>query len=74
LPDRPPAGSGSPTGARDRRERPSRGIAWYLANAGYWTSSSTFTQGCQGVMDAAAALGFSEPERSAIRDSGATSA
>ncbi|HEY0190570.1 MAG TPA: M4 family metallopeptidase [Kofleriaceae bacterium] len=33
--------------------------AWYAANAGYWTSSSTFTQGCQGVVDAALALGYS---------------
>jgi pseudolysin/vibriolysin len=25
--------------------------AWYTANASYWTSSATFTQGCQGVVD-----------------------
>lgn len=41
--------------------------AWYEANAYYWTASSTFTQGCQGVLDAAAALGFSAVEREQLR-------
>ena len=27
--------------------------AFYVANANYWTASATFTQGCQGVIDAA---------------------
>ena len=39
------------------------GEAFYEANASYWTASSTFDDACQGVMDAAAALGFSEQER-----------
>jgi pseudolysin/vibriolysin len=38
------------------------GMAWYLANAGYWTSHSNFAQGCEGVIDAAHALGFSSEE------------
>ncbi|HEU5057746.1 MAG TPA: M4 family metallopeptidase, partial [Kofleriaceae bacterium] len=39
------------------------GEAFYEANASYWTSSSTYPESCQGTMDAAAALGFSEQER-----------
>ena len=39
------------------------GEAFYEANASYWTSSSTYPESCQGTMDAAAALGFSEEER-----------
>jgi pseudolysin/vibriolysin len=41
--------------------------AWYTANASFWTESSTFTQGCQGVMDASTALGFSQDERDILR-------
>jgi len=61
--------SGSPTGTATTASVRRAGTAWYLANADYWTASSTFTQGCQGVMDAAAALGFSDTERTALRDS-----
>ncbi len=43
--------------------------AWFAANQGYWVSSSTFAQGCQGIVDAAVALGFEESETLAIRDS-----
>ena len=39
------------------------GEAFWEANASYWTSGSTFPESCQGVMDAAAALGFSDEER-----------
>jgi vibriolysin len=35
---------------------------WYTANASYWTSKTDFEQGCQGVIDAARALGFSRAE------------
>jgi pseudolysin/vibriolysin len=44
------------------------GTAWFAANAGYWTASTTFTQGCQGVLDAATALGYTTAERNALRD------
>ena len=43
--------------------------AWYEANASKWTSSATFTQGCQGVVDAATALKFTAAEISALGDS-----
>lgn len=58
--------SGRPDGAatRDSVLRASR--AWYLANAAYWTSSSTFVQGCQGVVDAAEVLGMAQNEVAAI--------
>lgn len=39
------------------------GEAFWEANASYWTSGSTYPESCQGTMDAAAALGFSEEER-----------
>ena len=39
------------------------GEAFWEANASYWTASSTFQDSCQGVMDASAALGFSDQER-----------
>ena len=38
------------------------GSVWYQANAGYWTSMSNFAQACEGVVDAARALGFSSEE------------
>ncbi|MGZ3441261.1 MAG: M4 family metallopeptidase, partial [Polyangia bacterium] len=43
--------------------------AWYAANASYWTASATFTQGCQGVVDAAKALGYSTADITALGDS-----
>jgi Zn-dependent metalloprotease len=45
------------------------GAAWYLANASYWSSATDFTAGCQGVIDAARALGFSSEEVAALSDS-----
>jgi len=45
------------------------GAAWYLANASFWTSATSFTQGCQGVIDAAHSLGFSSEEIEALRAS-----
>ena len=45
------------------------GQAWYEANANYWTSTSTFEQGCQGVVDAAKALDFSDEEVETITTS-----
>jgi len=45
------------------------GGAWYLANASYWTSGTTYTEGCQGVVDAARALGYSTEEVAALKES-----
>ncbi|HEU5060241.1 MAG TPA: M4 family metallopeptidase [Kofleriaceae bacterium] len=45
------------------------GQAWYLANAGYWTADASFSQGCQGTVDAARALGFSSDALVAIEQS-----
>jgi hypothetical protein len=45
------------------------GAAWYLANASYWTSGTTYTEGCQGVIDAAHALGYSSEEVAALSES-----
>lgn len=56
---------GQPTQASVRRA----GEAWFLANASYWNASTNFKQGCQGIMDAANALGFSPAEITAINQS-----
>jgi Zn-dependent metalloprotease/subtilisin-like proprotein convertase family protein len=45
------------------------GQAWYQANASYWTASTNFTQACQGVVDAATALGFSSADVTALAQS-----
>jgi vibriolysin len=45
------------------------GAIWYLANAGYWTSDASFTQGCQGTVDAARALGLSSDDVVAVHQS-----
>jgi len=45
------------------------GRVWYLANAGYWTSEADFSQGCQGTVDAARALGLASDQVTAIRQS-----
>ena len=45
------------------------GAAWYLANSSYWTSGTTYTEGCQGTVDAARALGYSSEEVTALADS-----
>jgi vibriolysin len=36
------------------------GILWYAANAGYWTSTSTYAEACRGIVDAGLSLGFSD--------------
>jgi pseudolysin/vibriolysin len=56
--------AGTTTTAAARRA----GTAWFAANASYWTATTTFTQGCQGVLDAATALGYTAAERTALRD------
>jgi len=43
--------------------------AYYHANAAFWTQSSTFKEGCQGVLDAARDLGFSTEEQDLLRTS-----
>ena len=43
--------------------------AIYLANAHYWTSSTSFIQACQGTVDAAKSLAYSDAEVSAIKAS-----
>ncbi len=45
------------------------GQAWYAANAGYWTSASTYDEACQGIVDAGRALGFSDQELTEIAQS-----
>jgi vibriolysin len=52
------ATSGSSTTEAVRR----LGRVWFEANASYWTSGTTFVQGCQGTIDAAHALGFSRED------------
>ena len=57
--------NGSSTVAAARRV----GAAWYEANASYWTSGTTYTEGCQGVVDAARGLGYSSEEVAALSES-----
>ena len=45
------------------------GAVWYLANASYWGSGASFQDGCQGTVDAARALGFSQQDVWAIGES-----
>jgi Zn-dependent metalloprotease len=40
--------------------------AWYTANMSYWTSATQFVDACQGVVDAAEALGLSASDVAAI--------
>jgi Zn-dependent metalloprotease len=54
--------SGSPDGAATQAGVRRAGEAWYAANSSYWTASSNFVQACQGVIDAARGLGFSDTE------------
>lgn len=61
--------SGSPTGNATATSVHRAGQAWYEANANYWTASTSFTQGCQGVIDAANAMGFSASEITYLQDS-----
>ena len=61
--------SGSPTGAATQASVRRAARAWYEANSNYWTQSTTFEQGCQGVMDAANALGYTTAQKDRIRTS-----
>ena len=61
--------SGDPNGSANQASVRRAGQAWYEANASYWTPSSTFEQGCQGIIAAATALGFSADEIAAIDQS-----
>jgi Zn-dependent metalloprotease/subtilisin-like proprotein convertase family protein len=61
--------TGDPNGTATQVSTRRAGEAWYEANASFWTEGSTFEQGCDGVMAAATALGFSEEERAAINQS-----
>jgi Zn-dependent metalloprotease len=54
--------SGSPDGAATQAGVRRAGAAWFAANDSYWTASSNFVQACQGVIDAARSLGFSDTE------------
>jgi pseudolysin/vibriolysin len=38
------------------------GLAWYAANAGFWTSTATFEEACEGIVDASRTLGFASDE------------
>jgi Zn-dependent metalloprotease/subtilisin-like proprotein convertase family protein len=58
--------SGDPNGESTPESVRRVGEAFYAANESYWTSSSTFAQSCQGILDAGAALGFTEAELEAI--------
>jgi Zn-dependent metalloprotease len=58
--------SGDPNGTATQASVRRAGEAWYEANASFWTEGSTFAQGCQGVVGAANALGFSADEVAAI--------
>ena len=61
--------SGDPEGTATREGVRRAASAFFLANASYWTSSTTFVQGCQGTVDAARALGFSDDEVHALKTS-----
>ena len=45
------------------------GAIWVEANAGYWTSGSSFVDACQGTVDAARALGFDAEVAEAVASS-----
>lgn len=59
--------SNSPNGAFTKESVLRAARAWYLANESYWTSTTTFAQACQGILDAAVALGFSNAEHEHLR-------
>jgi len=62
-------GSGSATGTATVDSVRRAGKAWYEANANYWTASSTFVQGCKGVLDAAVALSYPASDIEALQAS-----
>jgi len=61
--------SGDPDGTATPASVRRAGEAYMLANASYWTYYTDFRSACQGVMDAATALGFADVERNALRQS-----
>jgi Zn-dependent metalloprotease len=61
--------SGSPTGTATKDGVKRAAQAYYLANASYWTSGTTYVQGCQGVLDAARALHYTADEVAALKAS-----
>lgn len=60
---------GSPEGTATREGVRKAATPVYLANAQYWTSSTSFVQGCQGTVDAARALDYAEEDVEAIKAS-----
>jgi Zn-dependent metalloprotease len=54
--------SGDPDGTATQASVRRAGEAWYEANASFWTEGTTFDQGCQGIVAAATALGFTAEE------------
>lgn len=61
--------SGSPTGTATKDGVKRTAQAYFLANAQYWTTGTTYVQGCQGVMDAARAMSYTETELAALKQS-----
>lgn len=61
--------SGSPTGDLNTASVQRVGTAFFEANSNHWVESSTFQQGCQGVMDATTVLGWTAQERDHLRNS-----
>jgi Zn-dependent metalloprotease len=58
--------SGDPNGTATQASVRRAGEAWYEANASIWSEGTTFDQGCQGIVQAATALGFTADELAAI--------
>lgn len=61
--------TGSPTGAATPASVKEIAFAWYYANLAFWTSSSTFQQACQGILDAAVLAGYTQAQYELIRRS-----
>ncbi|MFO0742511.1 MAG: M4 family metallopeptidase [Labilithrix sp.] len=61
--------SGSPTGTATKDGVKRAAQAYFLANAQYWTSGTTYVKGCQGVMDAARAMSYTPSELDALKQS-----
>lgn len=64
-----PGPSGNPVGVASKDGVHRAASAFYLANAQYWTSSSTYVQACKGTVDAARALNFTAAEVGYLKDS-----
>lgn len=63
------SGADPATGTATKEGVKRAAATFFLANSEYWTSGTTFTQGCQGTVDAARALGYTAEEVSAIKAS-----